>query len=170
MLPLKPDADGAFTVAAESARTGDAERLLRSAEDELRARYPDYEPTPMQPEVIEPDDAALFVARIEGVAVGCIVGLPWSENEEGIAPTAELKRLWVRPEVRGRGIAKALLTQVETWAHGTGYQSVVLETGIGQPEALRLYPRCGYGQIVCWGEYAEDEVSVCFAKPLLQGT
>lgn len=145
------------------------EQLIRSAEAELMERYPDYVPTPFQAEEAEQKGTALFVARLDDFAVGCIVVRPWVGAEAEYQGAAELKRLWVAPRARGLGIAKALLRDAEAWAARSGYTTLVLETGLAQPEAMQLYIRCGYTRIRCWGDYGDDPVSACYKKTLLPG-
>jgi putative acetyltransferase len=90
--------------------------------------------------------------------VGCGA---FKEYEKSIA---EIKRMYVAPEVRGLGIAAAILTDLETWAFELKYSECILETGIEQPEAIRLYEKCGYKVIPNFGEYAGVKVSVCMGK------
>lgn len=78
--------------------------------------------------------------------------------------TLEVKRMYTAKEVRGRGYAARLLQALEEWAASLGYTRLVLETGLKQPEALRLYRRCGYQIIPNYGQYAGVEGSVCFEK------
>ena len=97
------------------------------------------------------------------------------ENKEAIACGAikafdersmEVKRMYSRKENRGKGIAGQVLNELEKWAHELGYQKCVLETGIRQPEAIRLYEKNGYTQIPNYGQYAEVTDSRCFEKKL----
>ena len=79
----------------------------------------------------------------------------------------ELKRMYVRPELRRRRLGGMILTALETTALGLGCHRLVLETGTRQVEAMALYQRHGFTQIPCWGEYvASAETSICLAKDL----
>ena len=100
----------------------------------------------------------LVVAYAGGAAVGCGA---IKEYEEGVA---EIKRMFVRPENRGRGIAGQILTELETWAKELNYSECILETGIKQPEAIRLYQKGGYEKIPSYGQYLNVENSVCMKK------
>jgi GNAT superfamily N-acetyltransferase len=80
--------------------------------------------------------------------------------------TGELKRMYVRPEHRGRGIARRLLAALEELAFRQGYAEVRLETGSYLPAALGLYTSCGYVPIPVYGEYVDNPYSRCFAKRL----
>jgi GNAT superfamily N-acetyltransferase len=74
--------------------------------------------------------------------------------------------MYVLPEYRGMGIAQSVLQELEKWAAELGYQYCVLETGMKQPEAIRLYEKSGYHQIPNYGQYENVATSVCFRKEL----
>lgn len=76
----------------------------------------------------------------------------------------EVKRMYVRPEERKKGIAAAILSELERWAVELSRKKCVLETGRKQPEAIALYSRHGYKQIENYGQYAGVENSICFEK------
>lgn len=78
--------------------------------------------------------------------------------------SAEVKRMYTHPDHRKRGIASAVLAELEQWAEELGLQRCVLETGKNQPEAIAMYHRCGYQRIPNYGQYAGIENSVCFEK------
>lgn len=78
----------------------------------------------------------------------------------------EVKRMYVPLAKRGQGIAGQVLSELETWAKELNYQSCVLETGLKQPEAIRLYEKSNYKRIPNYGQYAGVEDSVCFEKVL----
>lgn len=80
--------------------------------------------------------------------------------------TVEIKRMFVRPEYRGKGIAGIILTELENWASDVGFKFAVLETGKKQPEAIRLYEKSGYAFVPNYGQYAGMETSVCMKKSL----
>ncbi|ACT94520.1 GNAT family N-acetyltransferase [Dyadobacter fermentans] len=82
------------------------------------------------------------------------------------ADRIELKRMFVKPAFRGKGIASAMVAELEKWAAELGYQSAILETGIGQPEAIALYRKLGYHDIPHFGEFPEESRSVCLGKSL----
>lgn len=77
--------------------------------------------------------------------------------------SAEVKRMFVIPEFRGKGYASALLSELEKWAAELGFERVILETGVGQKEAIRLYEKT-YRRIENYGPYADVENSVCFER------
>lgn len=78
----------------------------------------------------------------------------------------EVKRMYVSPDGRKKGIATRVLTELETWANELGYARCVLETGKRQPEAIALYEKNGYQRTENYGQYVGVENSVCFAKVL----
>ncbi|MFY1680957.1 GNAT family N-acetyltransferase [Micromonospora sp.] len=82
------------------------------------------------------------------------------------AGTGELKRMYVRPAYRGRGIARQLLSALEEIAFQQGHSVLCLETGSYLPAAIGLYTSCGYQPIPVYGEYVHNPYSVCFAKRL----
>jgi putative acetyltransferase len=79
---------------------------------------------------------------------------------------AEIKRMYTLPEYRGKGIAKAILAELEAWAKEEGYTKAILETGHLQKDAIGLYQKLGYQVIENFGQYAGVENSVCMSKNL----
>jgi GNAT superfamily N-acetyltransferase len=81
--------------------------------------------------------------------------------------TAEFKRMYVEPEVRGEGIGRTIVDALEAEARHLGAERVVLETGTRQTSALALYARCGFTPIPLYGEYClSPATSVCLGKAL----
>jgi putative acetyltransferase len=78
----------------------------------------------------------------------------------------EVKRMYVLPENRKKGIASIILAELEGWASELSYSKCILETGKGQPEAIELYKKNGYSLIPNYGQYAGVENSLCFEKSL----
>ena len=81
--------------------------------------------------------------------------------------TVEVKRMFVQPNQRGKGIASKVLSGLEVWAKEIGYTSCVLETGLRQPEAIALYKKNGYKIIPNYPPYEGVAHSVCFKKMLV---
>ena len=102
----------------------------------------------------------VVVALEEGKAIG---GGAVKEYEAGVA---EIKRTFVREENRGRGIAGEILAELETWAKELGFSECILETGVKQPEAIRLYQKNGYEKMPSYGQYLNVENSVCMRKSI----
>jgi putative acetyltransferase len=136
--------------------------LIRALNAELDERYPEEGANHfrLDPEELGPGRGAFLVAYGEGEAVGCgAVRL----NEPGVA---EIKRMYVRPEWRGRGVAGAVLSQLEQHARTLGVTRLVLETGERQPESLAVYRRAGFVEIPRFGEYLDSPLSICMGKDL----
>ncbi|MGQ0804689.1 MAG: GNAT family N-acetyltransferase [Actinomycetota bacterium] len=140
----------------------EAEALVGALLDELRERYGEEDPDhPLVHELAAPAGGTFLLARVEGRPVGC-GGL--RRHDDGVA---ELKRMYVVPDQRGRGVARVMLAALEAQAARLGYQAVVLETGERQPEALALYEGHGYGRIASFGPYVDAPLSVCLRKELI---
>jgi putative acetyltransferase len=80
--------------------------------------------------------------------------------------SVEIKRMYVLPEQRGKGIAHQILNELEKWAKELDYNTCVLETGIKQVEAIGLYQKAGYAVISNYGQYKGVENSVCMQKSI----
>lgn len=102
----------------------------------------------------------VVVAFEDSEVVGCGA---IKEYAEGIA---EIKRMFVRPESRGRGIARMILSELETWAKEQQFAECILETGWKQPEAVGLYQSSGYEITPNYGQYVGVENSVCMKKSI----
>jgi len=94
------------------------------------------------------------------IAVGCGA---FREKEND---TVEIKRMFVNPDYRKRGIAAAVLKELENWAAELNYTYTILETGKKQPEAISLYQKSGYTIIPNYPPYEEMDNSVCMKKTL----
>jgi ribosomal protein S18 acetylase RimI-like enzyme len=102
------------------------------------------------------------VAHLDGVPVGCGALRP-TPDEPG---WAEIKRMYIAPEARRRGIGRAILVRLEAAAVDLGYTYLRLETGTEQPEAVAMYEAHGWHRIEPYGFYAHSPSSICFAKGL----
>lgn len=80
--------------------------------------------------------------------------------------TVEMKRMFVLPEMRGKRLAAKLLQELETWALEEDFTKAVLETGLRQVEAQRLYSVAGYSRTENYGQYVGMEDSICYRKKL----
>jgi GNAT superfamily N-acetyltransferase len=96
-----------------------------------------------------------------GIAVACGALKHFDET------TAEIKRMYVKDNFRGRGISKKILLKLEQHARELHYQRLILETGLKQPEAMNLYSKFGYRPTKCYGRHADDTDSRCFEKTII---
>ncbi len=111
---------------------------------EIRAMYPDWTPDVpprLMPEDVEPPSGRWIVAYRDGHAVGCAALKRLDGN------TAEIKRVYVAPEARGHGVARALLARLEEIARDVGYARLRMDTGARQPASVALFGTAGYEQI-----------------------
>ena len=104
--------------------------------------------------------AVFVVASVAGEPVGCGALRPHDDD------TCEVKRMFTVTAWRGRGVAAAVLADLERRARRFGYTTVRLETGDRQVGAIRLYEHCGYRHIPPFGVYIDWDDSVCFEKAL----
>ena len=102
--------------------------------------------------------AVLVYAETQPIGCGCFKRF----DDE----TVEMKRMFVLPEMRGRQLAGQLLQELEIWAIEEGFTNAVLETGVRQVEAIRLYIRSGYHLTENYGQYVGMEDSICYRKDL----
>lgn len=135
--------------------------LLQRLWDELGSLYPEAKAPPSPPNDITGERAGFVVAWVGGEAAGCGAFRPFSSDQSAIA---EIKRMYVAPEFRRRGVSRQILAELERLAQECGYSSVRLETGLRQPHAIRLYESSGYQRIERYGRHREDPLSVCFEK------
>jgi GNAT superfamily N-acetyltransferase len=145
----------------------DATRLRDAMQAEMRALYQDDEPVPL---VDTSGIAAMVVLLADGapVACGALRRVPpgsWGDDEPGPG-TGEVKRMYVVPAWRGRGLSRLVLAEVERHARELGLVRLVLETGELQTAAIALYHAAGYDRVPNYGGYATVELSRCFAKDL----
>ena len=146
----------------------DAARLRDAMQAELRALYgDDDEPVPL---VDTSGIAAMVVLRADGVPVACgalrrLEPGSWGDGEPG-PRTGELKRMFVLPGWRGRGLSRMVLVDLEQRARADGVRTLVLETGTLQTAAIALYSTSGYRRVSAYGGYVHSPLSLCYAKDL----
>ena len=138
------------------------QQLISALNGELEIRYPEEGANffRLDPVEVAEGRGAFLVAYINDEPVGC-------GAVRRIEPTvAEIKRMYVAPTARGRGVGKRIITELEAIARGLGINRLVLETGPRQPEAIAVYKRSGFAKIPLFGEYVNSNFSVCMAKDL----
>jgi putative acetyltransferase len=141
----------------------DVQALTLGQQAEMRRLYEgeaDIGPTREASMFVEPHGVFIVVRDDSGAAVAC-GGIARFDGERG-----ELKRMYVVPELRGRGLGRRILVELEAEARRLGYRAIVLETGDRQQEALGLYLSAGYQRIPCYPPYDSRALSLCFEKRL----
>jgi GNAT superfamily N-acetyltransferase len=145
-LELLSRIEGLDAVAVRAVAPDDeaARRLLDEFGAAIAALYPGWTPgapPPTDPAEFGPPGGRFLVAYRDGGPIGC-GGLRRLDPHSG-----EIKRLYVAPAARGRGVARRLLDELEAAAREIGYHRVRLDTGAGQPDALALFRGAGYEEI-----------------------
>ncbi len=145
--------------------TADVSRaLIDSLNAELSGVYPEAGATHfrLDHEEVAGGRGAFLIVYQEGTPVGC-GALRLLDPE-----TAELKRMFVAPAVRGKGLGRRLVAALEAEARALGVRRLVLETGVRQAAALALYRATGFQPIPLYGEYClSPETSVCLGKEIV---
>jgi len=135
-----------------------AQQLVAAVQQEYVSRYGGPDETPVTPEEFAPP-LGRFVIGYLGVEPVAMGGLRVRDPE-----TAEIKRMFIRADHRGRGLSRVVLVRLEELAGAMGLRRVILETGPAQPEAMGLYESSGYQRIEPFGFYRDAPGSVCYAK------
>jgi putative acetyltransferase len=149
-----------ITVAQESPLQPEVALLLRLSDAQAQALYPPASNHLLPGDALARPNVRFFVARRAGRAIGCAALVL------GTAGAAELKRMFVDPARRSRGIGRTLLQAIERAAYREDVRVIQLETGIYSHEALALYRRGGYRERPPFGAYVEDPLSVFMEKTL----
>jgi putative acetyltransferase len=160
---MTSDADE-ITIEIVPFATDDVRALIHELDEVLAAEYRPEERHGLSLEAIFQPHIRFFLARRGGAAVGC-------GGVALFADFAEVKRMYVRDDARGRGIAQTILARLEEEARHAGLTTLRLETGDQQFAAMRLYERAGFRRCLAFGAYATMAfpaiaTSVFFEKPL----
>src|SRR5579872_349061 len=149
------------TICREELDSPVAPALIEALNAELSARYPEPGANhfDLESHEVTHRSGAFLLAYVDGRPAGCA-----AVRRIG-ADVAEVKRMYVRPDARTRGLGTALLAQLEAIARELGAARLVLETGERQAEALALYRRAGFAPIDRFGCYADSPLSLCLGKP-----
>lgn len=148
-----------ITLTRATSNNTDFQMLVKQLDSDLKIRDGDDHPFYDQFNKIDSiKHTVIAYENEEPVGCGAI-----KQYEEG---TMEVKRMFVPPIHRGKGIATIVLTELERWATELSFKKCVLETGKMQPEAIALYTKNGYKIIPNYGQYNGVENSVCFEKLL----
>lgn len=147
ILPERPD-------------TADARMLIDELEQHLAPLYPATSRHGYSVDKLIKQGVAFFIIRVDDIPASC-GGVQLYGTEYG-----ELKRMFVRPQFRGLGLAKLMLEHLEQYTREHHIQLLRLETGIHQKEAIGLYERMGFQSIPPFGDYVDDPLSKFFEKRL----
>jgi putative acetyltransferase len=143
----------------------DAMELIGELDEHLMAHpYPQQSRHAFSVEKLLLEKVVFFITWYEGKLAGC-GGIKIFGTDYG-----EVKRMFVRPEFRGKGLGKAMLRHLADYARDNGAGLLRLETGIYEVEAIGLYERFGFARRAPFGEYFEDPLSVYFEKSIEEPT
>jgi putative acetyltransferase len=149
-----------ISIEAERPDSPEASVLIAELEVYLEPLYPKESRHGLSVEQLLREEVAFFVVRYDEAAAGC-GGVKLFGTQYG-----EIKRMYVRPQFRGLGLAKMMLDHLAKYALAQGVGLLRLETGIHQTEAISLYERMGFYRILPFGTYQEDPLSVFFEKQI----
>ena len=152
-----------YTITAASPDTPDAVALINELETQLDPLYPRASRHGLSVAQLIDQGVAFFVIHSAGEPVGC-GGVKLFGADYG-----EVKRMYVRPPFRGRGLARAMLEHLVSYSQTRGVSLLRLETGIHQREAIGLHERAGFTRIPPFGDYYEDPLSLFFEKSISAG-
>jgi len=145
-------------IVAERPDARDASALIAELEAHLAPLYPAESRHGFSIQKLLQEGVAFFVIRHDGIAAGC-GGVQLLDREY-----AEVKRMYVRPQFRGLGLAKLMLKHLAAYAREHGVDVLRLETGICQSAAIHLYEQLGFKQILPFGVYQPDPLSRFYEK------
>jgi ribosomal protein S18 acetylase RimI-like enzyme len=147
-------------IVEERPDTADAMQLIAELEAILAPNYPPESRHGFSVEKLLSQGVAFFVIRVDGVPAAC-GGVKLYGGDYG-----EVKRMYVRPQFHGSGLARLMLDHLGAYTQQRGITVLRLETGMHQQEAIRLYERYGFRRIPPFGEYFEDPLSLFYEKHL----
>ena len=146
------------SIAQESPLTAEAHVLLDGSEAALRAVYAEDECFIFSAKDLDKPEITFLVARQDGVALGCVALVDYG-------PYGEVKRMFVAPAARGKGVAQALMQHLETVA-ARKHTSIKLETGDKLVAAVKMYKALGFSICGPFGDYVEHPASLFLEKTL----
>ena len=140
-----------------------AQYLVERVQQEYVVRYGGRDGAAVEPADFLPPRGTFLVAEVDGVPAACGA---WRVHGDGIV---EIKRVYVEPAFRRRGLAQLVMGALEESAARAGHRAVLLNTGLRQPEALELYARLGYRDVPGYGIYANSPDARFLGKELVGG-
>ena len=148
-------------ITPERPDTADARALISELEAHLEPLYPRESRHGYSVDTLIAEAVAFFLIRNDGAPAGC-GGIQMFGTEYG-----EIKRMYVRPQFRGLGLARLLLNHLADHARKQGVGLLRLETGVHQHAAIGLYEREGFRRRAPFGEYKQDPLSGFYEKYIL---
>lgn len=150
-------------VRTDAANTG-FQSLVIALDNDLEKRYASYRER-FTPENNLDQETKVVLAVVNNQIAGCGALRIMQEPQ-----TAELKRMFVQPGFRGKGISKQILSELEQWAKQSGMKYIKPETGKNQPEAIKLYRNAGYTITAPYGAYTNIPEAICMIKEIESAT
>jgi GNAT superfamily N-acetyltransferase len=145
----------------------DAAALIVLLQAHYTEIYGGQDETPFAAAQFVPPEGYFVVGYVDDVAVACGGWRARDDDEPPLRPgDAEIKRMFVHPSQRGRGLARAVLADLEAAAARAGRLRMVLETGLGQPAAIGLYVSAGYAPMAPFGTYRDTEAGRYYSRAL----
>ena len=138
----------------------DVALAIDELQQEYVRRYGQSDAAAVDPLEFAAPDGLFLVCLLDG-EIGAMGG--WRRHDD---ESVEVKRMYVPERLRRRGLARAVLGELERRAADAGYRRVVLNTGLAQPEAVAMYEAAGYSTIPGFGHYADAPLALFFGKDL----
>jgi len=152
-----------FNIIRDTSQNIDFRSLTKMLDEDLAVRYGELQAQYSPYNIVDNLDT-IVVGYVDSQKAGCGCFRAFDKD------SVEIKRMYVKPEYRGSGIAAMILRELEKWALEKGYSKSVLETGSRQPESIRFYTKMGYRPIENYGHYRNDPNSLCMSKDLKSRT
>jgi putative acetyltransferase len=152
----------AVSVAIETPLQDDVRVLIEALNEYLLTLTPPEGCFHMTVEEMAAPDTTVFVARENGVAVGCGALRRHADR------VGEVKRMYTVPDRQGKGIGGLILAEIEALARNEGFTRLVLETGDRHPAAWRVYERGGFARCGRVLDYPDSPWSIYYEKELVK--
>jgi putative acetyltransferase len=149
-----------LTIQVDDPASAEARELVEQLDRQMSDLYPPESNHLLPVEALRHSSVTFLTAWVNGQIAGC--GAFVCQEREYV----EIKRIFVLPKFRGLRIGRGILAELERRARAAGLELARLETGVSQPEALRLFEAAGYERRGPFGEYVEDPLSVFMEKKL----
>ena len=146
-------------ICIESPASPAAQQLMAALDEDILSRYPGEPTNGIEAAQFEESGGVFVMCYVDDIPAACGAFRPFEGN-------IEIKRMYVAPALRGRGLARTVLDFLETEAIKRGYRRAILETGRQMTEAIGLYRSRGWTEIPAFGQFAGDPKSICFEKSL----